>query len=50
MDITPVEIIGTVNVIVYKTPEGDKFFEIKDNNDDLFPITNVIEDLLVKYH
>ncbi len=41
--------IGDIQVKVYKTPEGKKFFYIVADNEDVLPILDIIEDTLYKY-
>ena len=43
------EILGDVHIIVYKTINGDKFFQVLVGNDNVTDIGEVVEDMLKKY-
>ena len=49
MEVITAEMIGVINIVVYKTVDGDSFFKIQGNNDNLLPVLDVIEDLLIRY-
>ncbi len=43
------EILGNIQITVYKTPDGYNFFEIRANNEDVLPVLDIIQDTLFKY-
>lgn len=43
------EVIGNINITVCKTPEGNRFFQLKANNEIVLPILDTIEDVLSVY-
>ncbi len=49
MDTIAGKIIGNINIIVYETPEGYKFFKLNTDNENISPVLDVIEDTLINY-
>ena len=43
------EVIGDIHITVCKTSEGNSFFKLQTDNDDLLPVLDVIEDTLNLY-
>lgn len=43
------EIVGDIHIVVCKTPDGDNFFHIQADNENVSSILDIIEDTLVKY-
>lgn len=43
------EIVGDIHIIVCKTPDGDRFFHIQADDENLMPILDIIQDTLVMY-
>ena len=48
MDSIPSYIIGDIQITIYQTSEGYYFFQIKANNENVLPVLDVIEDVLLK--
>lgn len=42
-------IIGNIHINVCKTPDGDIFFYINAENEEVLPVLHIIEDTLQKY-
>ena len=49
MEVAAAEMIGTINIVVYKTSSGDSFFKLQSDDEDLLPLLDIIENTLVKY-
>lgn len=49
VDIVTGNILGEVNVVVFRTNDGNYIFKIVPSNDAISPIVDVIEDTLTKY-
>lgn len=43
------EVIGNISITVCQTPEGNKFFQLKANNENVLPVLYTIEDTLSIY-
>lgn len=43
------EVIGNIDITVCQTPEGNKFFQLKANNENVLPVLYTIEDTLSIY-
>jgi len=49
LDVIAAEVVGVINIVVYKTSDGDNFFQIEGSNENLLPVLDVIEDLFIRY-
>lgn len=49
MDSINGEVIGEIKVTVCKTPDGNKFFKLQANTDDVLPVLYTLEDTLYLY-
>lgn len=43
------EVIGGIYITVIKTPDGNRFFHLQADNDDVLPVLDVIENTLIIY-
>ena len=43
------ESIGSIDIIVYENKNGEKFFEIHTDNEEILSIMDIIEDYLKLY-
>ena len=43
------ELVGNIHIAICKTNEGNNFFKIDADNDNVLPVLDVIEDTLVMY-
>ncbi len=42
-------ITGFINIAIYETAEGEKFFALTADNEDVLPILYIVEDALDMY-
>ena len=49
MDSINGKVIGEIKVTVCKTPDGNKFFKLQANTDDVLPVLYTLEDTLYLY-
>ena len=49
LELTLAEIIGSINITVFKTDDGDNFFQIQTNTEKLLSLLDILEDILMKY-
>lgn len=49
MDALKGEVIGDIHITVCKTSDGDNFFEVHADNNEVIPVLEIIEDTLIKY-
>lgn len=49
MDLLNGTAIGKVNITVYETPDGKRFFYLKASNKNVLPIAYIVEDTLYNY-
>jgi len=43
------EIVGNIHVTVCKTPEGDNFFQLQADTENVLPVLDAIENILINY-